>query len=238
MASHKKRGLKELVLGSQTQKVLAHTRIPVLVSAVESNAQSVEMNRAVGIIQGEHRSVAAVVGGLRHVVRKARDTAVPADLRLLRAMVRYFHVFRQLSHHAKEEDQLFVRLRACLPESAPMLSDLQKQHHGLADLLHALETALGEYQTSQDRDCLDQLALAVDHYAKRQWEHMRVEEKTLLLRCREHFTSEDWKQIAQAFEQNRRPRFDHDRDTGFEVLFSTIMKMCETFEKAAGEQSN
>ena len=37
MASHRRRGLEGLVLGSQTQKVLQHAAIPVLVSAVESN---------------------------------------------------------------------------------------------------------------------------------------------------------------------------------------------------------
>src|SRR4030095_6909037 len=37
IASHGRRGVKGLMLGSQTQRVLQQTTIPVLVSAVESN---------------------------------------------------------------------------------------------------------------------------------------------------------------------------------------------------------
>ena len=46
MASHGRRGVKSLMLGSQTQKVLQHTTIPVLVSAVESNAVAPALCRA------------------------------------------------------------------------------------------------------------------------------------------------------------------------------------------------
>ncbi len=50
MASHGRRGLKGLLLGSQTQKVLAHTTIPVLVSSVESNALTPDMDLALAVI--------------------------------------------------------------------------------------------------------------------------------------------------------------------------------------------
>ncbi len=37
IASHGRRGIKGLMLGSQTQKLLQHATIPVLVSAIQSN---------------------------------------------------------------------------------------------------------------------------------------------------------------------------------------------------------
>lgn len=236
MASHGRRGLKELLLGSQTQKVLAHTPIPVLVSVVESNARSAEMNTAIGVIRGEHRSMAAVLHGLKHVLRQARETGEPADMRLLRAMTHYFLAFRQLLHHPKEEGYLFARLRARAPKSAAVLARLEAQHQEMAVLLEALERASDAYQAAQDAAHLDQLVQAVDRYAERQWEHMRVEEKSILPECRAHLTNEDWKQIAEAFEQNADPRFDKDREAGFDSLFASIMKMYEKFEQAQGER--
>ena len=48
IASHGRRGLKGLVLGSQTQRVLQQTTIPVLVSAVESNLAGRRTDQAIG----------------------------------------------------------------------------------------------------------------------------------------------------------------------------------------------
>lgn len=234
MASHGRRGLKELLLGTQTQKVLAHTTIPVLVSVMESNVKSVEMNTAISIIRGEHRSMAAVIHGLQHVLRQARETGKPADIRLLRAMIHYFSAFRRLSHQPKEEEYLFVRLRERAPTTAPMLSQLEAQHQIFGDLHGTLETAFNGYQTAQDADQLDRLIHATDRYAKFQWKHMNVEENQLWAQCCEHLTKEDWKEIAQAFEQNSDPRFDKEREAGFDTLFSSIMRMYEKFEQVQG----
>lgn len=237
MASHGRHGLKELLLGTQTQKVLAHTTIPVLVAVVESNAQSMEMNTAISIIQGEHRSMSAVVHGLKHVLRQARETGQPADIRLLRAMIHYFLAFRRALHHPKEEGYLFARLRARSPKSAKLLSRLEDQHDELGVLLEALETAFSGYQAEQDAEHLDQLAQAVDRYAERQWEHTSVEEKGIWPECSAHLTNEDWKEIAHAFEENGDPRFDKEREAGFDHLFSGIMNMYEKFERAQGGQA-
>jgi len=236
MGPHGRRGLKALLLGSQTQKVLAHTTIPVLVSVL-GNAHSAEMNKAIGIIRGEHRSMVAVVHGLKHVLQQARETGKPADIRLVRAMIHYFLGFRRLLHHPKEEEYLFARLRARSSNAAALVSSLEGQHKELGTLLKALETAFSGYQASQDAAHLDQLAQAVESYAERQWEHMSAEEKTIWPECRAHLTNEDWKAIAQAFEENGDPRFDKVREAGFDTLFSGIMNMYEKAERDQGARA-
>src|SRR4030095_14956054 len=70
MASHGQRGIRSLVLGTETQRVLQHTTIPVLVAAVESNAPAPECAVPLAIIRDEHRSVAAVIHGLEFLVRE------------------------------------------------------------------------------------------------------------------------------------------------------------------------
>ena len=64
IASHGRRGIKGLMLGSQTMKVLQQTTLPVLVSAVESNLPAANLVAPLSVIGDEHRSLAAVIHGL------------------------------------------------------------------------------------------------------------------------------------------------------------------------------
>src|SRR5215470_2888423 len=93
MASHGRRGIKGLMLGSETQKVLQHTTIPVLVSAVESNIAPPAYLVSATIIRDEHRSLAAVIHGLEYLVREARAKTITPQFVLLRAMLHYIKAF-------------------------------------------------------------------------------------------------------------------------------------------------
>src|SRR6516165_8919608 len=128
MASHGRRGVKGLMLGSQTQKVLQHTTIPVLVSTVESNQPTQAMMAPLSVIRDEHRSVAAIVYGMEFVVRQAREQGKPPSFPLLRAMVHYIKAFPETQHHPKEDAYLFAKLRSRTPEFNDTLDDLQRQH--------------------------------------------------------------------------------------------------------------
>jgi len=128
IASHGRRGIKGLMLGSQTQKVLQHTTIPVLVSAVESNLPAAELNVPLNIISDEHRSLAAVIHGLEHVVRETRESRTPPSFALLHAMLHYIREFPEKLHHPKEDAYLFRKLRERTSEVNETLSDLEWQH--------------------------------------------------------------------------------------------------------------
>ena len=227
MASHGQSGFKHLFLGSQTQKVLAHTTISVLVCCVEANDPSPEMTAAINIIKGEHRSMAAVIDGLKHALRRARETGEAANTQLLRAMVRYFRSFPEALHHPKEEEYVFATLLARSPQSVSLLEDLQSQHQQEPALISAIDAALDRYQQSPSENHLDALTKATDRYAEFIWQHMSAEEKDVLPACQETFTSEDWRRIAYAFEKNGDPRFDKESEAGFEKIFSRIMNLAE-----------
>src|SRR5215831_11594129 len=128
IASHGRRGIKGLMLGSQTQKVLQHTTIPVLVATVESNQPTQAMMAPLSVIRDEHRSVAAIVYGLEFLVRQAREQGKPPSFPLLRAMVHYIKAFPETQHHPKEDAYLFAKLRARTSEFNATLDDLQRQH--------------------------------------------------------------------------------------------------------------
>lgn len=223
MASHGRRGVRGLMLGSQTQKVLQHTRIPVLVSTVESNAADREMKRAIAIIKDEHRSLAAVIHGLRHLVQDVRERGAPPDFKLLRAALHYIRAFPEALHHPKEEAWLFGRLRQRVPELVPTLDVLEKQHRDGALRFVALHGALDAFE--QGRVGVGPFALALENFAELEWEHMSMEEKLILPAAQAHFDDADWDEIAQAFDDNGDPGFGAAPDGQFRRMFARILNL-------------
>lgn len=223
MGSHGHKGLRAMVVGSQTQKVLANTRLPVLVATVESNQPEREQLTAIAIIQDEHRSLAAVVRGLQHLVDEAVAGRGALDVALLRSMLHYIEAFPERLHHPKEDAYLFRCLSARTGEFDAAIEQLRAQHAGGGALLRNMEVAL-EGHAAEPGD-LQALVAAVDEFSAAQWEHMNLEENIILPAARQHLTSADWAEICAAFSANGDPRFDVDLDEGFKRLYSKIMNL-------------
>ncbi|ENO85570.1 universal stress protein [Thauera linaloolentis] len=223
MASHGRKGWRGLLIGSQTAKVLGHSTVPVLVSTVEANAPSREMEAAVAVIKGEHRSMAAVVHALKQAFGQARGLGKPADAEWLRGAVQYFRRFTLGMHHPKEDAYLFACLKARSTSMDALLETLQTQHAEEVAFIDALDAAVEAYVATPQEESLGGLEQALDRYAERLWEHMRLEEKFVLPACQAHLDQDDWHRIAQAFEANGDPRFDLDKSAGFERLFLRLV---------------
>lgn len=225
MASHGRRGVRGLLLGSQTSKVLAHTRLPVLVASVEANASCPHMEAAISIIKGEHRSIAAVMHGLKHAIGLAQGGGAPIEAALLRGAVQYFRRFTATLHHPKEDVYLFERLRARSRDAAALLAELGHEHEGEERYITGLGDAAEGYLEAPGDGRLAELARAADAYARHLWEHMSREEKLLLPACQTHFETTDWIAVAHAFESNEDPRFDRERVEGFDRLFLRLVSL-------------
>ena len=139
MASHGQRGIRGLLLGSQTQRVLQHATIPVLVSTVESNVAAAASSAPVATIRDEHRSLAAVISGLEYLVGATRDRGAAPEFPLLRAMLHYIKAFSQALHHPKEDAYLFRKLRLRTAEFNETLDELEQQHVAGATLVAEME---------------------------------------------------------------------------------------------------
>src|SRR6478735_3836870 len=146
IASHGHRGIKGLMLGSQTQKVLQQTTIPVLVAAVESNLPCAEMLAPLTTIRDEHRSIAAVIHGLEFVARQARDQGAPPSFPLLRAMLHYLVAFPEELHHPKEDAYLFRKLRERTSEFDAAIEELERQHVSGHQLVEELARSIDAYE--------------------------------------------------------------------------------------------
>jgi nucleotide-binding universal stress UspA family protein/hemerythrin-like domain-containing protein len=224
MASHGRRGIRGLVLGSQTQKVLQHSSIPVLVSAVETNVPQGARNLALATIGDEHRSLAAVIHGLEFVVRDARATGRPPSFPLLRAIVHYIAEFPERLHHPKEDAYLFRKLRERTSEYDATLDELQRQHIEGRENVTQLARAIARFE-ADPAGGLEGFAASAERFAADQMAHMRLETKVILPAALQHLTTADWLEIGEAFAANGDPRFSVEDDQEFRQLFARILNM-------------
>ena len=223
IASHGRRGIKGLMLGSQTQKILQNATIPVLVSAVESNLTSAA-RAPLAIIRDEHRSIAAIIYGLEFLVRRARESGSPPPFPLLRAMVHYVITFPETLHHPKEDAYLFRRLRARTHEFDATIDELERQHEEGHAIVAELEQSVAAYQADPNGG-LTRFAAAVDRFATSQMQHMALETKVILPAAQRHLTDDDWHEIESAFAGNDDPRLALDNDEEFRQLFARIQNL-------------
>lgn len=182
------------------------------------------LNAAIAIIHDEHRSLAAIIHGLKYLLREIREKHSAPDFKLLWAMIYYIDAFPARLHHPKENAYLFARLRARTHEADATLDELERQHEDGAAQVGELERALGYYEADKPQG-LDIFATAVDKFADLTWQHMNTEEKVIIPLAKKYLTPADWVDIAQAFGENGDPRFGAEPDHEFRNLFSRIVNL-------------
>lgn len=182
------------------------------------------LNQALAIIHDEHRSLAAVLHGLRYLVRDMQIKDTPPDFQLLWAMVYYMDAFSERLHNPKEDAYLFARLRSRTHEADDILATLERQHAESSSHLHQLEQALG-YLEAGKPGALEAFAATAEKLTEEAWQHMSLEEKTFIPLAKKHLTPEDWISIAQAFGENGDPRFGAEPDHEFRDLFTRIVNL-------------
>ena len=180
--------------------------------------------RAIGIIEDEHRSLAAVLHGLLYLVREIRLRGEAPDFELLGAMLRYVDAFPERFHHPKEDAFLFRCLRERDPGSAMLLDRLEKEHRDGVQRIRDLHESLERYQR-EGAAAFGGFAQQVADFANFHWEHMRAEEQEVLPRARRHLTLSDWVEIDTAFADNDDPLLGASAREDFRQLFRTIVNL-------------
>ena len=224
IASHGRRGIRNLVIGSQTQNVLQQASLPVLVLAAESNLPDWEKIEALAILRDEHRSLAAVAHGLELLARGVGTQGQPPRFDLLHAIVGYIRAFPEALHHPKEDAYLFRKLRERTPEFNDTLDLLERQHLEGRELVDDLERSIAHYEANPAGG-LAPFAEAVRRFVAAQEQHMRLETRVILPAAYKHLTPADWNEIGKAFADNGDPRFSADTDEEFRQLFVRILNL-------------
>jgi hemerythrin-like domain-containing protein len=181
------------------------------------------MKDAISILKSEHRSISAVLHGLKELARMAQDAKVRPRFQVLRSMLRYMDEYPERLHHPKENDHIFSRLVAREPSARLLVEELQAEHEEGARLIRELERSLLFFEEGWPAGARE-FQQAVDAYADFNWKHMRKEEQQLMPLAERALTAEDWKAINAAFAENRDPVAGlQERD--FEQLFSRIANL-------------
>ncbi|MDX9716360.1 MAG: universal stress protein [Thauera sp.] len=222
MSSHGRRGIHEFFGGSQTQKVLSHTCLPVLVAAIESNVSDRARDAAVAVIQNEHRAMAAVVRALEQVVEDERSSPGMADLTLLRKMLSYLRVVPVALHHPKEEFHLFDRLSRKTDKAKDVIEYLTGQHTVEPELIAEMEAGLDRLER-EGSAAIDPFASVVRRYADMLRSHIGMEERVVIPMARQYLTERDWREIKEAFAPNGDPSLDAALDAKYRQLFAEIL---------------
>jgi nucleotide-binding universal stress UspA family protein/hemerythrin-like domain-containing protein len=226
MASHGRKGLKALVLGSQTRKVLDHSPLPVLVATVGGNKTSRAGDAAIRIIKDEHRAISAVSNGLRHAAGRIRAGDVP-DLDFVAGLIHYIKAYPETLHHPKEEAFLFARLAQRSAEYGELIASLEAEHREGTRSLADIEALIARCRQDQPAP-LGTLADALDAFVDAQWRHLSTEEKLILPAARKHLTDADWRHIEGAFSQNGVARVGSEEEAAFARLFVRLMNLQAT----------
>lgn len=182
------------------------------------------LNRALAIIHDEHRSLGAVLHGLRFLVREMQDKGTPPDFKLLWAMLYYMDAFSERLHNPREDAYLFARLKQRTHEADAVIATLEQQHVESGTHLRNLEQALGAFEAGVPGG-LDTFAATAEKLIDEAWQHMSLEEKTVIPLAKQHLTAEDWVAIAEAFGKNGDPRFGSEPDHEFRDLFTRIVNL-------------
>lgn len=179
--------------------------------------------QAIQKIRDEHRSISAVLHGLKQLARDAQDPRVKPGFDSLRAMIRYIDEYPERLHHPKEDEHLFARVEARSPQAKALVDALKAEHQEGAGLVRDLERSLVFFEDAWPAGAREFLQ-AVDAYAEFHWKHMRKEETELMPLAEKVLTPEDWRAIDAAFDVNQDP-IAGIRERDFESLFTKIVNL-------------
>ena len=182
------------------------------------------MPNALNIIRDEHRSIAAVLHGMEHLVRQIRERKAKIDSRVFRAMLYYLDTFSERMHHPKEDRFLFEPLRRRGAGADALIAELEEEHASGAQSLRRVEQCLIRYEEGGEKE-FTEFAQEVDRFALGYWDHMRKEEEQMFPLAEKLLTPEDWAAIDRAFGENADPLERDRNEKDFRKLFSRIVSL-------------
>ena len=220
MASHGVGSLRMLKRPSQTLNVVRETRLPVLVTRVQATDRHATASRAVALIQDEHRSLVAVVQGMLRLVADARAAGGAGfDRDAFGRMLHYATEFAAQHHQPSEERTLYRLLRE---HSHELIEALKAQHRDERSIVASLRAACEATPAGTHIDSMSRLATMLDALAAHLWDHVKLEEHTLIPLALGALTDAEWTQVAHAFERTRPLGYAGALDDDFDREFATI----------------
>lgn len=224
MGSHERSSRLARLMNSTAMAVATRTTIPFLL-AIPGAGGAAPMRHAIARIRDEHRTIAAVVEGLRRIAAAKADPLTDDDKRIALGAVRFLGDFAGRQHHPKEEDYIFGKLRMRCADMQGELSLLEQQHTTEGSLLAEVQRSLEGAAVAGHGSELSQ---RIEALAKHVWGHMGKEEEVILPLARAHLDEEEWREIDAAFAGDTDPRFGADDEKQLRSMYTRLANMLPT----------
>lgn len=180
--------------------------------------------QALRIIEDDHRALAAVIHGMRYLVREIAERGAAPRFDVLGAMIYYIDAFPERVHHPRESEYLFRFLRLRCSDAAHLLDALEQEHRVGSEHVRGLGQALARYQGGGAAE-FPAFAAAVEAFAAFELAHMRREEHEILPLARAHLLPSDWEVIDAAFAGGAVPIFNPRTTAEYAKLFDRIVML-------------
>jgi hemerythrin-like domain-containing protein len=162
------------------------------------------MPKVLNIIRDEHRSIYAVLDGMRYLARHNLTGEANIDPKAFRAMLHYLEIYAERLHHPKEDRYLFAGMRQYGPQADAVIEGLERDHAGGERALRELDHCLARCEAAGETR-LTAFANAVEDYVRAYLVHMKKEEDEVFPLALKLFTPGDWAVIDAAYDNEHDP---------------------------------
>jgi len=182
------------------------------------------MPKVLDIIRDEHRSIFAVLDGLRYLARHSLSGKLVIDPKVFRAMLHYLETYAERLHHPKEDHYLFAAMRQFGPQAEAVIAGLERDHAGGERALRDLDHCLARCEAAGEKRYAA-FANAVEEFVRDYLLHMKKEEEEVFPLALKLLSPGDWAVIDKAYGENHDPFIAAQEKRDLQEIFDRIVRL-------------
>ena len=189
-----------------------------------SSKRPTAMPKVLDIIRDEHRSIYAVLDGLRYLAKHNLTSKTTVDPKVFRAMLHYLETYAERLHHPKEDHYLFAAMRQFGPQTEAVIAGLERDHAGGERTLRDLDHCLARCEAEGEKR-LTAFANAVEEFVRDYLLHMKKEEEEVFPLALKLLTPGDWAVIDKAYDESHDPFIARQERRDLADILDRIVKL-------------
>jgi len=182
------------------------------------------MSKVLDIIRDEHRSIYAVLDGLRYLARHSLTGKLTVDPKVFRLMLHYLETYAERLHHPKEDRYLFAAMRQFGPQTEAVIAGLERDHAGGERALRDLDHCLARCEAAGEKR-FAAFANAVEEFVRDYLLHMKKEEEEVFPLALKLLSPGDWAVIDRAYGENHDPFIAAQEKRDLGEIFDRIVRL-------------